>query len=697
MKTPAPPTPTKAARHTPEAASVVRAEWLPRAVTGLVFAVHTAGLAMLFGPVSGLWSSQPVIEQDWGTHYHHLTSLAAFWRDGRSLWGYDPLFMAGHPSNTIQDASVKLFELGALALGGDSPVRAFKLLACLGAAVWPLLLHAAARNLFGRHRGSLWVAPVAAILGTASWWNSYPREMFFYGMIGFPAASAVALWALSLLTRVLSERPVFWAYAALPFALAALLPLHLQGFALLASVGFAAAVLHTSFGSPRSPAARSGGARDREPVNSQERIDRRKTGGPGFPFPGIAFVIAALLFGMIVNLPWLLPFLTHRGDDISGALLREVSYFKSDSVWTFARDYATGEAFFTFRKSVWEKGLRLALLALGVMGIFRLWRSGSRVAAAMLTAGASLCFAAAYFGSLQPSLAAQQPLRFKVPLDLFLTLAAAWALVGRPILDPAAARGRTPRRSRPTAPLAASRSWLPVGFALAGLLAFAVNLAATESKGNLRLRTRLPERLEAIVQWARERTPPDARILFEESGDESGFRYDGVYLSSFLAHLAGRELIGGPANVYNDRHHHAEFHSGRLLGRPVGSFTDDQLHAVFDAYNIGAAVVFDRHSAERLLGCPGLVRLDRRVGPFLLLRAMRTPSWFSRGEGRLEARPGTIRCTNVRGDEVVLKYHLIEGLRSTPPLRLLPERVLDDPIPFIRIERPSADFELHRP
>jgi hypothetical protein len=65
-------------------------------------------------------------------------------------------------------------------------------------------------------------------------------------------------------------------------------------------------------------------------------------------------------------------------------------------------------------------------------------------------------------------------------------------------------------------------------------------------------------------------TPAYARILFEDSGDESGFAYDGVYLSALAAHMTGRQLIGGPANLYDDRHHFAHFYSGRLLERPIG-------------------------------------------------------------------------------------------------------------------------------
>lgn len=80
-----------------------------------------------------------MIEQDWGLHFHHLKSLVGFWQADGRLWGYNPFFMAGYPSNTIQDLSVKLFEILSLvlsALGLDS-IQAFKLLVFTATASVP--------------------------------------------------------------------------------------------------------------------------------------------------------------------------------------------------------------------------------------------------------------------------------------------------------------------------------------------------------------------------------------------------------------------------------------------------------------------------------------------------------------------------------------------------------------------------------
>jgi hypothetical protein len=164
----------------------------------------------------------------------------------------------------------------------------------------------------------------------------------------------------------------------------------------------------------------------------------------------------------------------------------------------------------------------------------------------MLATASVVLFGVTYFGALSSTVKAWQPLRFKVPLDLILVIAASYYA--------SLSFGR-------------SRSFSPfVGSAVVlGLLAFSLNVIQTESSGRLKLRSTFRPELTAIVEWIDRETPENARLLFEESGDESGFVYDRTYLSSFLPYLTGRQLIGGPINLYNDRHHFAEFHSGKLF------------------------------------------------------------------------------------------------------------------------------------
>jgi hypothetical protein len=68
--------------------------------------------------------------------------------------------------------------------------------------------------------------------------------------------------------------------------------------------------------------------------------------------------------------------------------------------------------------------------------------------------------------------------------------------------------------------------------------------------------------------------------------------------------------------------------------------------------------------------------------------------WLLKGEGEIAAGLNRLRGSRIRGNEIVLKYHWIPGLVSDPPATIVRERVLDDPIPFIKIIDPPPAFIL---
>lgn len=612
---------------------------------GGLFLLHFVGLVFLGTTVTGLINNQPFIDQDWGLHFHHLKSLEAYWRDGRGFSGYNPYFMAGYPSNTIQDLSIKFFEFAAVGLSAIalSPLQWFKITAFLAMASVPWLIYASARNFFYDLDSKAGIAVVSALLGTAYWWNSLPREMFFYGMIGFPVAAYVSIWGISLFCRLVTEspRPGLIHLGWLLFG-AAILALHIQSLVI-----FAPAIIVLLI------------------------IQRRQINGQLLLWIG-----AALAICILANFAWLLPALAHRHDDVSSAIVDQLPLFASNDPLTFLIDYLGAKGFWTFRPSFVEKGFRLMLLILGVLGTIELIKKDHRAVGIMLTAGLFSLFLLTYFGAFIPGLAAWQPLRFKVPLDLFLVIGAAYGV--NQWLN-----GRITLRLH----------LVPVTISI-GALAFAINVFQTESTGKLQSRTTMRPEIISIVDWVANQTPRDARVLFEESGDETGFVYDGMYLSSFLPHLTGRQLIGGPINLYNDRHHFAEFHSGRLFKRDIGSITDDELRNYLRLYNIGAVVAFHPASVKKLLSIPGLLTIDQRIGPIYLMKVNQPLSWFVEGDGAVIASANRLELRDLKGQEVVLKYHWLEGLNGAPAVNIVPIQLGDDPIPFIKLIDPPSSVVL---
>jgi hypothetical protein len=609
---------------------------------GLIFTIHVIGLLLLFKPIHGLFDANPIIDQDWGLHFFHLKSLENFWRQDHLLTGYNPYFMAGYPSNTIQDLSVKFFELIALALSmlGLSTAQWFKLSAFLGMASVPWLMYLSARNIFASEESKNRAAISAALLGTLYWWNSLPREMFFYGMIGFPVASYLSLWGVSLFYRIAITSkqwtPAHWGWLAFAVMIP---PLHVQSIVIFVPPIIALLIY--------------------QPKQIQP--------------PLWLWIFGAAMLALVVNSPWLMPALEHRGDDVSQAIVDQLPLFASTDPFTFLVDYLGPKGYWTFRPSVLEKGFRLMLLILGIGGIYRLIRNDKRQIGLMLAGGVAVLFLITYFGALIPALKGWQPLRFKVPYDLFLALGAAYTVAQWSM-------GLNYRFA----------PWL-LG---AALLSFGVNLYQTESTGRLQLRSEILPEIQSVIDWIRDDSPKEARILFEESGDESGFVYDGSYLSSLIALQTDRQLIGGPINLYNDRHHFAELHSGKFLNRDIASFSDDELRNYFSLYNIGAVVAFHPATIKRLQAIPGLVTVERQIGPVVLMKSNQMLNWFVEGQGRAKASFNRLELSELKGNAVVLKYHWIDGLHAEPATRIEPVKLADDPIPFIKLIDPPATLRL---
>jgi hypothetical protein len=614
---------------------------------GGVFLLHSLGLAFLFVPLAGLFNNQLIIEQDWGLHFYQLTSMQAFWEQDKMLWGYNPLFMAGYPSNTIQDLSIKFFELSALILSSLalSPIQWFKISAFLAVACVPWFMYFAARNLFfDRDDIKSGASLVAALLGTAYWWNSLPREMFFYGMVGYAPAAYTSVLGVTLLYRI-AKTPLLWSATHLGWLILmlAIPSLHLQSVVVFLPPTIALLV--------------------------QRDVFRRNL---------LIWTVVGGAVSILANLPWLAPAFNHRADGVYSALVDQLPLFISVDPFTFLKDYLGPAGYWTFRSSFSEKGLRLMLLLLGAWGTWKLVRSENRAAGVLLAATWFVLFLFVYFGSLIPFLKSWQPLRFKVPLDLLLALAASYSV---------AHYGLARRSLKP-------RSYVLPIIAACGLLTFLVNLFETETRAKMLLRTRLRPELTAIVEWIETRTPAEGRVLFEESGDETGFVYDGTYLSSFIPQRAGRQLIGGPINVWYDRHHFAEFHSGKLLKKDIQTLSDDEIRNYFRLYNIGAVVIFHPASIQRLQSIPGLVELDRQIGSIHLMKVNQPLTWFLQGAGRVKAGLNRLDLSDLKGEEIVLKYHWTKGLSASPPAKIVPVKIADDPIPFIKIIQPPARLTL---
>ena len=121
-----------------------------------------------------------------------------------------------------------------------------------------------------------------------------------------------------------------------------------------------------------------------------------------------------------------------------------------------------------------------------------------------------------------------------------------------------------------------------------------------------------------------------------------------------------------------------------LFGRSITGVDTVWLRRNLDAYNIGWVVVFTAESRDLFDRCRSLERIAE-IGRYRIYRNTDTTSAFLKGTGHLRAEHGRLVIRDASEGELLIGYHWEPFLRADPPQALGPQRVGDDPIPFIRV------------
>ena len=67
---------------------------------------------------------------------------------------------------------------------------------------------------------------------------------------------------------------------------------------------------------------------------------------------------------------------------------------------------------------------------------------------------------------------------------------------------------------------------------------------------------------------------------------------------------------------------------------------------------------------------------------------------FEQDDVKNIAAANRLELSDVRGGELILKYHWTEGLAGILAAKMVPVKMADHPIPFTRISNPLAAFTL---
>ncbi len=560
------------------------------------------------------------------------------------LWGYDPHVMAGYPFTALEHnfASLQLAMLAWPSLGAAAWLRLGTVLAWSSV---PLLLYGSLVG-FGTSRRAALAGTLAGTVLLAT------SELELFRATGAIVGGYVSVLVLPVLAGAhawLARGRPLGALACAVFAALALL-VH-KGAVLLVPVPVLAWMV----------------------IHGRGRVKRVAV------LAGAGVVCAAAL-----NLGWIVPALRYRH------WLSEVPWplWQQHDPLRLVRELVTPVAGFDGFDASAALGApltgswlaRTAVLVLGAVGLVRL---PDRRLALSLAAALAWLAALAFHGSWLAPIAAFEPFRYVIAYRLLWVVPA--ALAGVEAHDRWEARGARPR-------------WLPT--ALAAGLAFACLCTPTFATFVARqpMSSSPPPTFAALADFARDPVSGQGRLMVEDAFLTAGgpAPYGPAYVLGQLALVTGRELTGGRTPWIRVKHRFASFTDGEAFGAQLGDLAPAELRRYLELYDVTAIAAWSG-DAKRVLDAlaPEVSRLGDR-GPLTLYRVARESSRFERGSGRVEARWGELVVSDVvaAGGEIVLRYHWAEGMTATPPARIEPIAIGDDPVPFIRVVEPPREFRL---
>jgi len=376
-----------------------------------------------------------------------------------------------------------------------------------------------------------------------------------------------------------------------------------------------------------------------------------------------AMIAAGASLVLAANADWILPLMRLREARLP------TQYWLQFDGW---REVA---AVFTRTTSM----LLLAIVGLGMAGFVRLARRDRR-AAWTFGVTAAAWFGAAFFGARVPAIASIDPGRFLIPFGLLMTIPAGIAL------------GRWLERSLRFGAVLCNALFV-AGAAAIPLLAVAGNRILDRNV----IEARVAPEFVRLARFIAENTSTEARILFETPGgraNPSPLPY-GTQIQALLPQFCQREFIGGPNPAPYLSYAAIDLKNGELLGRPLSTWPDDDFARYLETYNVGWIVCWSDVARAYARSYAGATPIGS-VEDFTLYQVHHPPSWFTAGNGRVKVSYNRIEVAEAIGDEIVLKYHWVPGLRSTPALAIDRVPIAGDPVGFIRV-RPNgvSRFVLH--
>jgi hypothetical protein len=674
------------ARRSSAIAPTRSGKWIASALIVVLCSLHGLAIWLGMGGREGFDNGWPLWRDDHPLYYHSALVTRSFLKSSWTTAGYDPAFMAGYAKSAVFPASSTLPEVVIAVFGQNHPVIAFKTYVLVSTAVVPWLIALAGALLRIPSRG----VAIAVLLEVLYLWTDWALNYAFLGMVPYFLAVPVGLAATGAFGRFLAARGVFnWLLSASLMTLAFLI--HFTTAMIVVPAAALAYFAAIRRGSRRVAAGAppAGGP----PAGSSELSP--------IPRIGAWFHFAVWMIPVIVltaNAFWWLP----------GIRLAST---KGESGFVFAHpEGAMKRLADIVNSSSVEPVTQSILFAVGLPGLFLVWRRSVTEGWALI----GFCAAGIFWGYLAGS---SRALDFLQPGRHTYACYTALAVAGGVGLDELFRRLRVGPHG-----LDHLDRWVLAGLVVVGIRMFGYPMAQSLSArlacklevefaelwglkiiesihlrwgpGEPFLSSRPSPRLMWVIDRVKRHVRPGERLLYEEGGRTLAGVPDPFQsgrFSGFLPEQTGVELIGGPYLHAALQTNFTQFGEGKLFGR--ADWDRDFFVRYAKLYRPSAILCWSPRARQFCEANPDLVKVLEDDGSLMIGRVMGFEGDFIEGKGRIEASAGRIRVSEMSpglDGSVLLRYHSVPYLTTSPPVALESERREDDPVPFIRLRPPAG-------
>jgi hypothetical protein len=190
--------------------------------------------------------------------------------------------------------------------------------------------------------------------------------------------------------------------------------------------------------------------------------------------------------------------------------------------------------------------------------------------------------------------------------------------------------------------------------------------------------------LQDILHFIKHNTSGASRIHVQDS-----FRYP-YYASHFPAiipYVTSKEIVAGPYTSALTKNEFTQFIDDRIFNKRIQTISNEKLGKYLELYNIRYFLVFS-DNVRKFFDNNVMFKKVFRAGKYAIYEYINAQDSYSWGSQALvKADYDKIVVKNAPAGKTILKYHYIDTLRIKPEnLKIGPVRLLDDPIPFIKVE-----------